>query len=98
MIFFVQCGLSRLARFNLTTDALPKDPKGKTLYFEGLPIPSSVSLVMMIGLSVYYGFFNGHILFGTLFAGTQYEMHPFALLYVLYGCAMTSKTLHVLKI
>ncbi|KDN41334.1 CDP-diacylglycerol--serine O-phosphatidyltransferase [Tilletiaria anomala UBC 951] len=42
---FVCAGIARLARFNVTTAAVPHDASGKAKYFEGLPIPSSLVLV-----------------------------------------------------
>ena len=42
---FVCAGIARLARFNATVALLPKDASGKSKYFEGLPIPSSLLLV-----------------------------------------------------
>ena len=43
--FFVLCGLTRLARFNVTVSSLPKDATGKSKYFEGTPIPTSLAIV-----------------------------------------------------
>ena len=39
LLYFVACGISRLARFNATADALA-DESGKVRYFEGTPIPT----------------------------------------------------------
>ena len=44
LLYFVACGISRLARFNATADAL-SDESGKVKYFEGTPIPTSVVLI-----------------------------------------------------
>ncbi len=46
-LYFVACGISRLARFNATVDALD-DGKGKVKYFEGTPIPTSVLIVALM--------------------------------------------------
>ncbi len=43
LLYFVACGISRLARFNATAEQLADD-SGKVAYFEGTPIPSSVLL------------------------------------------------------
>ncbi|MCJ1264328.1 CDP-diacylglycerol-serine O-phosphatidyltransferase [Lobaria immixta] len=43
--FFVLCGLTRLARFNVTVANVPKDATGKSKYFEGTPIPTSLGIV-----------------------------------------------------
>src|SRR6476620_12299230 len=40
LLYFVACGISRLARFNATATALADD-SGKVKYFEGTPIPTS---------------------------------------------------------
>ena len=44
LVYFVCCGVSRLARFNVTAEQLA-DGGGKVKYFEGTPIPTSVVLV-----------------------------------------------------
>ena len=38
LLFFIACGLSRLARFNVTAESL-SGATGKVAYFEGTPIP-----------------------------------------------------------
>ena len=48
LIFFVACGISRLARYNVTASQL-SDDSGKVKYFEGTPIPSSLLLVGTVG-------------------------------------------------
>ena len=48
LIFFVACGISRLARYNVTASQL-SDDSGKVKYFEGTPIPSSLFLVAIVG-------------------------------------------------
>ncbi|MEM1033782.1 MAG: CDP-alcohol phosphatidyltransferase family protein [Myxococcota bacterium] len=47
LVFFVACGVGRLARFNATADDLMTDA-GKVRYFEGTPIPSTLLLVVMM--------------------------------------------------
>src|SRR5262245_14546454 len=41
LVYFVGCGISRLARYNATAASL-SDESGKVKYFEGTPIPSSL--------------------------------------------------------
>ena len=43
LTYFVVCGVSRLARFNVTASALADSTTGKVKYFEGTPIPTSIS-------------------------------------------------------
>src|SRR5438034_8553254 len=54
LLYFVACGISRLARFNATADAL-SDESGKVKYFEGTPIPSSVLIVCLLAVLHFQG-------------------------------------------
>ena len=47
LVYFVCCGISRLARYNITAEAMSQET-GKVTYFEGTPIPSSVLLVFLL--------------------------------------------------
>ena len=47
LLYFVACGISRLARYNITAEAMAAET-GKVTYFEGTPIPSSVLLVALL--------------------------------------------------
>ena len=51
LTWFVCCGISRLARFNVTSAALTNAATGKVRYFEGTPIPTSVILVFLLAVS-----------------------------------------------
>ncbi|KAI9717231.1 MAG: CDP-diacylglycerol-serine O-phosphatidyltransferase [Chrysothrix sp. TS-e1954] len=55
LTFFVVCGLLRLARFNVTVAQVPKDATGKSKYFEGTPIPMSLSIVAFMAVWVWNG-------------------------------------------
>ena len=46
LFYFVACGVSRLARYNVTAEAF-SEGSGKVKYFEGTPIPTSVTLVAL---------------------------------------------------
>ena len=52
LAYFVACGVSRLARYNVTAEAL-SGGTGKVAYFEGTPIPTSIVLVGMLALAAY---------------------------------------------
>jgi len=97
LTFFVLCGLTRLARFNVTVQALPKDATGKSKYFEGTPIPTTLSIVALIGYWVSKGWILENIPGGVLLGNTPFEFHPIAGLFVISGCLMTSKTIHIPK-
>lgn len=96
--FYVLCGLTRLARFNVTVAMLPKDKTGKSQYFEGTPIPFACltsSAIMATWTAM--GLIHDKIPLGVTLAGTPFEFHPAALLFFINGCLMTSKSLHVPK-
>lgn len=97
--FFALCGLLRLARFNVTagSGAVPHDASGKAKYFEGTPIPSSLGIVAVLAFWVYKGWIMTDLPFGVALQGSVAEFHPAVLIFVMHGCAMISKTLHVPK-
>ncbi|HEY8923767.1 MAG TPA: CDP-alcohol phosphatidyltransferase family protein, partial [Polyangia bacterium] len=56
LIYFVGCGVSRLARYNVTAEALAAGADdAKVKYFEGTPIPSSIVLVLLLALAASQG-------------------------------------------
>lgn len=97
LTFFVVCGLVRLARFNVTVALVPKDETGKSKYFEGTPIPMSLINVQIMAYWVYKGWTLAQIPLGLWLEGTVLEFHPVVFLFVLHGCMMVSKTIHIPK-
>lgn len=97
LVYFVACGVSRLARYNITAEALSADASGKVKYFEGTPIPSSVLLVGVIVLAAWQGRVGDAIYLGQVQLG-PWELHPLVLLYALSGSLMISKTLRIPKL
>jgi len=97
LAFFVLCGLTRLARFNVTASTIPKDATGKAAYFEGTPIPTTLGLDALMAWWVSRGWIHDAIPGGVWFAGTVVEVHPVVLIFMVHGCLMTSKTIHVPK-
>ena len=95
LIFFVCCGVSRLARYNVTAEALSAG-EGKVSYFEGMPIPTSVLLTAVLAFAAAQQRV-GDALYGGAYAIGPWELHPLALLFVLSGSLMISKTLHIPK-
>jgi CDP-diacylglycerol--serine O-phosphatidyltransferase len=95
LLYFVACGISRLARFNATADAL-SDDSGKVKYFEGTPIPTSVALVVLIALLFSQGRIGADLWMGAWDIGGL-TLHPLVLIYALSGSAMIS-TIRVPKI
>ncbi|KOS43025.1 hypothetical protein ACN38_g6068 [Penicillium nordicum] len=97
LTFFVLCGLTRLARFNVTVAVLPKDQTGKSKYFEGTPIPTTLSIVSLMAYWVSQSWTHENIPLGLVAEGTVFEFHPVVLMFVLHGCMMVSKTIHIPK-
>jgi CDP-diacylglycerol---serine O-phosphatidyltransferase len=97
LTFFVLCGLTRLARFNVTASHLPKDATGKSKYFEGTPIPTTLTIAAGMAVWVQQGWIHDSIPFGVIGEGTFYEFHPVVGLFVLWGCMMTSKSIKIPK-
>ena len=92
--YFVCCGVSRLARYNVTAESLSGD-EGKVKYFEGTPIPTSLALVVVLAVATWQGRIGDALWFGSVDLGWQ--LHPLVLLFALSGSLMISKTLHVPK-
>lgn len=97
LTFFVLCGLSRLARFNVSVQLLPKDASGKSKYFEGTPTPTSLSLMAVAAWWVNNNWVLENLPLGVAMEDTILEFHPAVLLFVAHGCAMVSKSLRVPK-
>jgi CDP-diacylglycerol--serine O-phosphatidyltransferase len=95
LAYFVVCGISRLARFNVTAAAL-SDNSGKVKYFEGTPIPTSVVIVGLLGAAFYKNAINEALWLGVYRLGPA-AFHPLTLVYALNGSAMISATLRVPK-
>ena len=89
LMYFVGCGVSRLARYNITAEALAADT-GKVRYFEGTPVPTSVVPLGLLMLAFYQG-----PLFPVRWLGVRF--HLVALLFALSGSLMISKTLRIPK-
>jgi CDP-diacylglycerol--serine O-phosphatidyltransferase len=95
LVYFVCCGVSRLARFNVTAEQLA-DTAGKVKYFEGTPIPTSVVLTAVLAVAQWMDR-TGDSLWGGVFTLGPWALHPLALLYFLSGSLMISKTLRIPK-
>jgi CDP-diacylglycerol---serine O-phosphatidyltransferase len=96
LIYFVACGVSRLARYNVTAETLAQG-SDKVKYFEGTPIPSSLLLVVVIAIAAWTGAIGDHLWFGAVQIGPG-ELHPLVLMFALSGSLMISRTLHIPKL
>jgi CDP-diacylglycerol---serine O-phosphatidyltransferase len=87
--FFVACGVSRLARYNVTAEALSAGA-GKVTFFEGTPIPTSFLLVCIMAVATWMGARGGQLWFGSLEIG-GHVLHPLVLLFAVSGSLMISR-------
>jgi CDP-diacylglycerol---serine O-phosphatidyltransferase len=89
LAYFVACGVSRLARYNVTAEAL-SDGGGKVKYFEGTPIPSSLLLVILMCAAASQGALGESLWFGKVdIAG--FTAHPIVALFAVSGSLMVSR-------
>lgn len=96
LIFFVACGISRLARYNATAAELTEETSGKVKYYEGTPIPTSIVLVIVLVVAFSQGAVGANFWLGSYdIAGMGW--HPLSMMYFLSGCAMISGTLKIPK-
>ena len=93
---FVACGVSRLARFNVTAEAL-SDGGEKVKYFEGTPIPTSIVLVGVLMAAALRGRVGAEV-WGGRFQWGPWCFHPLVLLFALSGGLMISKTIRIPKL
>jgi CDP-diacylglycerol--serine O-phosphatidyltransferase len=96
LIYFVCCGVSRLARYNVTAESL-SGGGDKVAYFEGAPIPTSVLITAVLAVAAWQERL-GDDLYGGAIALGPWDIHPLVLLFALSGTLMISKTLRIPKL
>jgi len=87
--FFVACGVSRLARYNVTAETMSSGT-GKVTFFEGTPIPTSFLLVCVMAVATWQGAIGQHLWFGSLIV-VGHALHPLTLLFGVSGSLMISR-------
>jgi CDP-diacylglycerol--serine O-phosphatidyltransferase len=95
LLYFVACGISRLARYNITAEAMSAET-GKVTHFEGTPIPTSVILVLLLLGLAWAGRIGAALPLGSVSIGGA-VLHPLVLVFALSGSLMISKTLRIPK-
>ena len=93
--YFVGCGVSRLARYNVTAEQL-SEGADKVTHFEGTPIPTSIALVLMLVVAVDQERVGENLWFGS-YQLLFWEFHPLVLAFAVSGSLMISKTLRIPK-
>jgi len=95
LIYFVVCGISRLARFNVTLEDMT-GAAGKVKYYEGTPIPTSLFVVGILAIAFWLNQTGPDLWWGTVQLPI-WKLHPLTLLYALSGSAMISSSLKIPK-
>jgi CDP-diacylglycerol--serine O-phosphatidyltransferase len=95
LLFMVACAIGRLARYNVTSAALA-DESGKVRYFEGVPVTGSLLVVAALVASALTGHLGAALPLGGHRLG-PFVLHPLSLAYLVVGCGMVSKRLHIPK-
>ncbi len=88
LVAFVVCGISRLARYNVTADELA-DGAGKVRYYQGTPIPTSVAIVAALAIAFARNEVGPRLWLGSVALG-PWLLHPLSLVYLVSGSLMIS--------
>ncbi|HYB99643.1 MAG TPA: CDP-alcohol phosphatidyltransferase family protein [Candidatus Limnocylindrales bacterium] len=89
LVYFVVCGVSRLARYNVTAESLAGGGD-KVKHFEGTPIPTSIFLVLVLVAAAASGAVGSELPLGMVeIAG--FELHPLVLMFAASGTLMISR-------
>ena len=89
LVIFVACGVSRLARYNVTAEKL-SEGGDKVKYFEGTPIPTSLALVVVMWIAAWQGAIGDRMWFGVMNVG-GFKFHPLVLMFAISGSLMVSR-------
>ena len=89
LTYFVACGVSRLARYNVTAEKL-SEGQDKVKYFEGTPIPTSLALVLVLFVAAVQGALHGNLWFGQV-SVLDFTLHPLVLMFAVSGSLMVSR-------
>jgi CDP-diacylglycerol--serine O-phosphatidyltransferase len=89
LVYFIACGVSRLARYNVTAAAL-SEGGDKVKYFEGTPIPTSIVLVGILALAAWSGAVRENLWLGEINL-LGFRLHPLVLMFAVSGSLMISR-------
>jgi len=89
LVYFVACGVSRLARYNVTAATL-SEGSDKVKYFEGTPIPTSILLVAVLALAAWFGAVRENLWLGEITL-LGFTLHPLVLMFAVSGSLMISR-------
>jgi CDP-diacylglycerol--serine O-phosphatidyltransferase len=89
LAYFVACGVSRLARYNVTVEEM-SGGTGKVKFFEGTPIPTSFLVVFLLTYAAWNGAAGEQMWLGkAIVAG--HVFHPLSMVFFVSGSLMISR-------
>ncbi len=95
LAYFVACGVSRLARYNVTAEEL-SEGRDKVKYFEGTPIPTSFLILCVLAIAASRGALGEHMWLGKA-SLLGHVFHPMTLIFGVSGSLMISR-IHIPKL
>ena len=95
LAYFVACGVSRLARYNVTANEL-SEGTDKVKYFEGTPIPTSLLILCVLAVAAWLGALGDQMWFGKI-SLLGHMLHPMTLIFGVSGSLMISR-IHIPKL
>lgn len=94
LCFFTFCGISRLARYNVTSQTVK--PGEKVKYYEGFPVPTSLAIDSFLAFLYWKGLILEKLPFGVIKVLGK-DFHLLSILYVVWGCLMVSASIRIPK-
>ncbi|KAL7931301.1 hypothetical protein V8C35DRAFT_310038 [Trichoderma chlorosporum] len=95
LVFYVLCGVARLARFNVTAHLIARNKRGEMIY-EGLPIPFAASVVSATAaICVWMDWIDHYVFPAAIFPETICEFHLGMVLVIALGAMMASRRLRL---
>ena len=95
LAYFVACGVSRLARYNVTAEELSAGTD-KVKYFEGTPIPTSFLILCVLSIAASLGASGEQMWLGKV-SLLGHVFHPMTLIFGVSGSLMISR-IHIPKL
>src|SRR5450631_789097 len=95
LAYFVACGVSRLARYNVTAEEL-SEGTDKVKYFEGTPIPTSFLILCVLSIAASLGASGEQMWLGKV-SLLGHVFHPMTLIFGVSGSLMISR-IHIPKL
>lgn len=96
LIFYVLCGIARLARFNVAAHLAPKDINGRAIFHAGLPIPYAALLITtVVAVGIMAGWTSVMVSPQPIWPDSSCAFHPASVVMMAVSTAMISKRFQI---